>query len=163
MVEERFPYVIVSHWRVAGELRHVFDVLTDAPSLPRWWPAAYTHVREIAKGDAKTGIGNTSEIVTRGFLPYDVNWRLEVIDTDAPTRIDVKASGDLSGFGAWRLSQEGGDVALTYTWRVRVNKPWMQRVEFLLKPFFTINHKFVMRQGEAGLRVELKRRETAAA
>jgi hypothetical protein len=159
MAEERFPYVIVSHWRAPGEIRHVFDVLTDAPALSRWWPSAYTHVRELAKGDPKTGVGNLSEIVTRGFLPYDVNWRLEVIETDAPRLIRVKASGDLSGLGEWRLTQESAEVALTYTWRVRVNKPWMQRVEFLLKPFFVINHKFVMRKGEAGLREELKRRE----
>jgi len=49
-------------------------------------------------------------------------------------------------------------VALTYTWRVCVEKPWMQRLEFLLKPFFTVNHTYVMRRGEAGLRRELAQR-----
>jgi hypothetical protein len=55
----------------------------------------------------------------------------------------------------------GGEVALAYTWRVRVEKPWMQRLEFLLKPLFTINHNHVMRRGEAGLRRELARRAGA--
>jgi uncharacterized protein YndB with AHSA1/START domain len=163
MAEERYPYEIVSHWRAPGSLRQVFDVLTDAPALPRWWPSAYTHVREVAKGDPDTGVGRLSEIVTRGFLPYDVDWRLEVIETDPPQRIRVRASGDLSGVGEWLLRQDGDGVAMTYTWRVKVNKAWMQRVEFLLKPFFTINHQYVMRKGERGLREELKRRALRAA
>jgi hypothetical protein len=44
---------------------------------------------------------------------------------------------------------------------VRVEKPWMQRLEFLLKPLFTINHNHVMRRGEAGLKRELARRAGA--
>jgi hypothetical protein len=153
----RFPYEIVSRWRVTGAVGEVYTVLTDAPSLPRWWPEAYTKVIEIAPGDSR-GCGRISDIVTRGFLPYDVNWRLSVVEVNPPKMIRVEATGDLTGEGEWRLVQEGGEVALAYTWRVRVEKPWMQRLEFLLKPLFTINHNYVMRRGEAGLRRELARR-----
>jgi uncharacterized protein YndB with AHSA1/START domain len=158
MAGERFPYEIVSHWRVPGGIAKVYEVLTDAPTMPRWWPLAYTRVVEVAKGDPDTGVGKVSDIVTRGFLPYDVNWRLEVTAAEPPRRLAVKASGDLSGLGEWLLQEEGGDVLLTYTWRVRVNKAWMSKLEFLLKPMFVINHKYVMAKGEAGFREELKRR-----
>lgn len=157
MPGESYPYEIVSRWRVPGSIDAVYDVLTDAAALPRWWPAAYTQVSEIDAGDAR-GRGRVSDIVTRGFLPYDVKWRLTVVDVDPPATIRVAASGDLTGEGEWRLRQDGGDVDLVYTWRVRVEKPWMQRLEFLLKPLFAVNHRFVMRRGEAGLKRELARR-----
>ena len=38
-----------------------------------------------------------------------------------------------------------------------------QRFEFLLKPFFKLNHDWVMRRGEAGLRREVARRTNGAA
>lgn len=157
---ERFPYELVSRWRVPGRIDDVYTVLTDGPSLPRWWPQAYASVREIAPGDRR-GIGRISEMVTRGVLPYDVNWRVEVVDAERPTRIRVKASGDLIGFGEWQLRQDGAEVVLTYDWRVRVTKPWMQRIEFLMKPLFKLNHDWVMKRGEAGLRAELARRTPA--
>lgn len=154
---QRFPYELVSHWRVPGRIEDAFAVLTDAPALPRWWPAAYTRVRETAPGDAR-GIGRASEIVTRGILPYDVNWRLELIESEPPVRLKVRAEGDLIGFGEWRLRQDGSSADLTYDWRVRLGKPWMQRLEWLLKPLFVLNHHWVMRRGEAGLIEELSRR-----
>jgi len=158
MPDGRFPYEIVSHWRVDGDIDEVFAVLTDAQAMPRWWPQAYTAVSAVAPGDAD-GRGRVSDIVTRGFLPYDVKWRLTVVDIEPPTTIRIVAEGDLSGEGEWRLNQDGETVTLSYTWRVRVEKPWMRRLEFLLKPLFAVNHKYVMRRGEAGLTREVARRK----
>ena len=50
------------------------------------------------------------------------------------------------------------DVALTYTWRVRAEQPLLRRLEFLLKPIFALNHNWVMRKGEEGMRREIARR-----
>lgn len=157
MGDERYPYEIVSHWRVSGPIGEVFDVLTDAPALPRWWPAAYSEVTEVAPGDSD-GRGRTTAIVTRGFLPYSVRWQVEVAEARRPDLIRIKATGDVIGRGEWRLAPEGDMVALAYDWRVRVGKPWMEKFEFLLKPLFVINHNYVMRRGEEGLRAELARR-----
>lgn len=157
MAGEQSRYEIVSRWRVRGTIDAVYAVLTDAVRLPRWWPEAYTSVSEITPGDDR-GKGRVSEIVTRGFLPYAVVWQLTVTDVDPPSMIRIEASGDVSGDGEWRLEQDGEDVVLVYTWRVRVEKVWMRRLEFLLKPLFVSNHQFVMRRGEAGLRRELARR-----
>jgi uncharacterized protein YndB with AHSA1/START domain len=158
MSDGRFPYEIVSRWRVAGTIEEVYGVLTDAAAMPGWWPEAYTRVSEVAPGEPD-GCGRVSDIVTRGFLPYDVNWRLTVVAVEPPTMIRVAATGDLSGEGEWRLRQDDEAVTLAYTWRVRVEKPWMERLEFLLKPLFTVNHTYVMRRGEAGLKRELARRQ----
>jgi uncharacterized protein YndB with AHSA1/START domain len=155
---ERYPYEIESHWRVAGAIDDAYAVLTDAEALPRWWPEAYAKVTLAAPGDPETGVGRITDITTRGVLPYDVAWRVEVLAARRPELIRVKASGDVIGLGEWRLAQDGDVVELSYLWRVRVGKPWMQAFEPLLKPVFTWNHNWVMRRGEAGLRAELARR-----
>jgi uncharacterized protein YndB with AHSA1/START domain len=161
-LRERFPYELVSHWRVPGRIDKVYDVLSDQAELPRWWPQVYTRVREIAPGD-DSGRGRTLAIVTRGALPYDLTWQFTVLETERPRLIRLKASGELAGFGEWQLAEEGDEVALTYTWRIRAGKPWMQRLEFLLKPLFRMNHNYVMRQGEEGMKRELARRAGRAA
>jgi uncharacterized protein YndB with AHSA1/START domain len=158
MAEDRYPYEIESHWRVLGAIGDVYAVLTDAEALPRWWPEAYSRVAVVAEGDPATGAGQVTDIVTRGVLPYDVTWRLEVLETRAPELIRVKASGDVIGVGTWRLAESDGAVELSYLWRVRVGKPWMRAFERLLKRAFVWNHNSVMRRGELGLRAELARR-----
>ena len=158
MGEERFPYELESHWRVPGAIGDVYAVLMDDAALPRWWPEAYAKVTVAAEGDAATGVGRITDIVTRGLLPYDVTWRVEVLETGTPDLIRVRASGDVIGLGTWRLTQGDGVVDLRYLWRGRVGKPWMKRLEFLLKPVFVWNHNWVMRRGEQGLRAELARR-----
>ena len=157
MAEERYPYEIESHWRVLGAIGDVYAVLTDAEALPRWWPEAYSKVTVVAEGDPETGVGRITGITTRGVLPYDVTWRVEVIETRAPELIRIRASGDVIGLGVWRLAESDGAVELSYLWRVRVGKPWMQTFELLLKPVFVGNHNWVMRRGELGLRAELSR------
>jgi uncharacterized protein YndB with AHSA1/START domain len=156
--EERYPYEIESRWRVLGAIGDVYAVLTDAEALPRWWPEAYAKVAIVTEGDPATGAGRITDIVTRGLLPYDVTWRLEVLETWEPELIRVKASGDVIGLGTWRLTESDGAVELRYLWQVRVGKPWMQKLELLLKPLFVWNHNWVMRRGEQGLRAELARR-----
>lgn len=158
MAEDRYPYEIESQWRVLGAIADVYAVLTDAEALPRWWPEAYSKVAIVAEGDPGTGVGRITDIVTRGVLPYDVTWRLEVLETRAPELIRVKASGDVIGLGIWRLKESDGAVELRYLWQVRVGKPWMQSFERALKPVFVWNHNWVMRRGEQGLRAELARR-----
>jgi uncharacterized protein YndB with AHSA1/START domain len=158
MGDERYPYEIESRWRVAGAIDDVYAVLTDAEALPRWWPEAYSKVTVAVPGDPETGVGRITDITTRGVLPYDVTWQVEVLETRRPELIRVRASGDVIGLGEWRLAQNGGEVDLSYLWRVRVGKPWMRKFEFLLKPVFTWNHNWVMSRGEAGLRAELRRR-----
>lgn len=162
MDHERYPYRIESRWRVAGAIDEVYAVLTDAGALPRWWPEAYAEVTEALGGDPETGVGRVTDIVTRGRLPYDVSWRVEVIATRPPEFIRIRASGDVIGYGEWRLMQDGDEVDLRYLWCVRVGKPWMQRFEFLLKPVFAWNHNWVMRRGERGLAAEVARRRSAA-
>ncbi|QRM35371.1 hypothetical protein [Microvirga sp. VF16] len=153
-------FVLVSHWRVPGDIGAAFGCLGD-PEIARWWPEAYREVREIFPGDAE-GCGRVLDILTRSRIPYPIRWRLEVIEVRRPEHLVVRASGDLAGEGVWELRQRGAFVAMTYTWCVEVTKPWMQWLTPVLRPFFAANHHWVMRRGEIGLTRELARLDSQA-
>lgn len=157
MPRGEFPYELVSRWRVPGRVDEVFTVLTDSPELPRWWPEVYHRVGEISPGD-QNGRGRVADIMSRGRLPYELHWRLEIVEVEPPRSIRVEASGDMSGRGEWALRQAGEETELTYTWRVRVEKPWMRLLEPMLRSLFRMNHDSVMARGEEGLRREMARR-----
>jgi uncharacterized protein YndB with AHSA1/START domain len=154
---ERFPYELVSHWRVPGPIDRIYDLLSDTEAAPRWWPQAYHRVREVAPGE-DGGVGRVLDITTKGALPYELTWRLEVVETERPRLIRLRASGQLVGFGEWQIAEAGKDVTLAYTWRIRAEHPLLRRLEFLLKPIFALNHNWVMRKGEEGFKRELARR-----
>jgi hypothetical protein len=79
---------------------------------------------------------------------------------EKPHVLEVVATGELAGVGRWDLA-EAGETAVTYTWAVRTNKPWMNLIAPLARPFFVWNHTAVMRKGGQGLAALLGCRLTA--
>ena len=45
-------YEFLTVWRVAGAAEDVAEVLGDATTLPRWWPAVYLRVDPAAAGES---------------------------------------------------------------------------------------------------------------
>ena len=156
-------YHFVSHWRVPNAtLQQVYDVLADAVSLPRWWPALYLDVLEIQSGGPDQ-VDKVIRIAAKGgWLPYKLNWHFVVTDSDPPNGFGLKAWGDFDGTGRWLLVQDGSDVSITYDWRIKAQKPFLKYTSALLKPLFAINHYWAMRKGEESLRLEVQRRAAAS-
>ncbi len=98
----------------------------------------------------------------RGPLPYTLRWRLRSVSSEPPHRYVLESSGDLVGRGIWTLEQDGRLTKLTYDWEVRTEKALLRYLSFLLRPIFSLNHDWVMRQGEESLRRELARRRAVA-
>lgn len=132
-------YTFLSHWRIEGTCGEVADVLGDPLQLPRWWPSVYLDVREIAPPDAG-GLGRRVALLTKGWLPYTITWEFEVVASDYPNGFTIVASGDFDGRGVWTFVQDGPFVDVTYDWRLRVQKPLLKHLSFLLKPLFAANH-----------------------
>lgn len=44
-------YHFITYWKVQGSCLEVYNILSDAKGLARWWPAVYLDVKETAKGD----------------------------------------------------------------------------------------------------------------
>ena len=150
-------YQFFTEWRVAGTVEEVKDVLGDAGSLPRWWPAVYLSVEERDHG-APDGVGRTVDLHTKGWLPYTLRWTLRITEPLTDQGFALEATGDLVGTGRWTFTQEGPEVAITYDWRVSATKPLLRRLAWLLRPAFEANHRWAMRKGEESLGLELRRR-----
>jgi hypothetical protein len=151
-------YQFYTHWRVRGRVEDVFGLVLDISSLPRWWPAAYLGVIEREPGDPATGIGKVADIHSRGWLPYELHWRARIVDASLPHGFTLAASGDFDGRGIWRFEQDGEWVTARFDWKLRVEKPGVRELSFLLKPVFEANHRWAMARGEESLALELARR-----
>ena len=90
-------------------------------------------------------------IAWRSRVPYELEFDFEVVDLDEPRCMRGVASGALTGTGHWRLYEQDGVTAVTYEWKVRTTKRWMNLLSHLARPIFDHNHDVVMRWGGEGL------------
>lgn len=149
-------YHFVTEWRVDGTVEEVLAILRDAEALTRWWPSVYLDVRETSPGDAR-GVGRCIALHTKGWLPYTLRWSFTVTEA-REDGFAIAPEGDFVGRGNWVLRQVGSQVAVTYDWRIRAEKPMLRRLSWLLKPIFRWNHHWAMARGEESLKLELARR-----
>ncbi len=150
-------YEFFTEWRVPGAIEEVKEVLGDAAALPRWWPSVYLGVKPLADGDAN-GVGREVDLHTKGFLPYTLRWTLRITEAITDEGFALTARGDLEGTGRWTFAQDGPEVVITYDWRIRATKPLLQKLTWLLRPFFAANHVWAMKRGEESLKLEMRRR-----
>ncbi len=158
----RNEFNLSSVWRVDGTVDEVAAILNDASHLPDWWGEVYLGTKIISPGD-EAGIGRQVAVHSKGRLPYEMNWTATLVESNAPARWRIAASGDLAGWGEWRLTQQGPVVEARYDWHVTADKPILRLLSPLLAPVFAWNHRWAMAKGEAGLRQELVRRRGLAA
>ena len=147
-------------WRVQGTTGEVADVLRNPLDLVRWWPAVYLAAEELGPADLR-GVGQRVRLRTKGWLPYTLEWEFVVTESRYPERFGFDATGDFSGRGLWTLEQDGAHVNATFDWRIRAEKPLLQRLAPVLRPVLEGNHRWAMAQGEESLRLELLRRRAS--
>ncbi|MEI9936426.1 MAG: SRPBCC family protein [Pseudomonadota bacterium] len=156
-------YEFTTHWRVRASLEEVSEVLGDALSLPRWWPAVYLRAEPITSGAPNSHEGGIIALRTRGWLPYTLSWRLRLTENDAPHGFTFEADGDFVGSGAWEFNPDGAFVNVRFDWRVTAQKPLLSWFSWLLRPIFVLNHRWAMARGEESLKLELVRRRASKA
>ncbi|MGH7597078.1 MAG: SRPBCC family protein [bacterium] len=150
-------YHFITHWRVAGTAEEVYDILSNATDLARWWPAVYLDVQVLNPGE-KNGVGKIVSLYTKGWLPYTLRWQFRVTEVDRPAGFSLEAWGDFTGGGIWKLVQDGDSVNVTYDWKIRADKTLLRHLSWALKPIFAANHRWAMAKGEESLKVEIERR-----
>ena len=150
-------YHFIDKWRVQGEVNEVADIIEDALSLPRWWPAVYFEVKVIEPG-GEGGIGKLIDLRAGGWLPYTLRIKFRTVESHYPNGFKMEANGDLEGTGIWIFEQDGDHVNVTYDWTISANKAIIRSLSFLLKPIFRSNHNWTMKRGEESLKLELLRR-----
>ncbi|MCL4303169.1 MAG: polyketide cyclase [Anaerolineae bacterium] len=150
-------YHFITHWRVPGTHQEIFEIITNASDLVRWWPSVYLDVQQLQPGD-ESGVGKVVRLYTKGWLPYTLRWQFRVTEARVPHGFTLEAWGDFVGRGIWMFEQEGPEVNITYDWRIRADKLLLRYLSFLFKPLFAANHRWAMARGEESLRLELARR-----
>ena len=146
---------LVSHWRIAAPVEHVWATLVDPESWPQWWPNVRS-VRTIRQGNAD-GLGSVRRIKWATRLPYDIVIEVEAIESLRLERLRARSRGELRGEGIWLLRSDGRFTDVTYVWRVELAKRWMRWLAPVLAPVFRWNHDGVMRAGGIGLACHLRR------
>jgi uncharacterized protein YndB with AHSA1/START domain len=142
------PFFFVTLWRLDAPLARVWEAIHASDRYPQWWPNVLS-VSVLEPGEA-SGLGRVERSVWKTELPYRFTFDTRVTRVEKPRLIELAASGELEGSGRWELA-EAAETAVTYTWAVRTNKPWMNVFAPLARPFFVWNHKAVMRKGGLGL------------
>ena len=150
-------YHFVTRWRVPGTREEVAAVLRNPVDLARWWPSVYLDVEEVEAGGSD-GVGRVVSLYSKGWLPYTIRWRFTTTSNSGAAGLSLRAEGDFVGTGVWVFKQEGDHVVALYDWRIAAEKPLLRRLTWLLRPAFSANHHWAMRQGEVSLRRELERR-----
>lgn len=145
---------LVSHWRFAAPRERVWQALTHPEDWPRWWSFVRS-VQTLRPGDAD-GLGSVRRIEWATRLPYDLVIEIESVEVLNQERLRARSRGQLRGEGLWLLHDEDGVTAVTYVWRVSLERRWMRVLAPLLAPLFRWNHAAVMRAGQEGLARHLR-------
>ncbi len=150
-------YHFITDWQVIGTIEEVATIIGDAEGLARWWPSVYLDVKVTDPGDS-SGVGKVVDLYTKGWLPYTLRWQFKVTASDPPHTFSLDAYGDFNGRGIWTFRQNGDFVDIEYDWRIRADKPLLKYLSFMMKPFFSANHRWAMARGLESLKLELLRR-----
>jgi hypothetical protein len=135
----------------------VFDVLSRGELLPRWWKGVYLEAEPFEPG-SEPHVGAKLRAKARGFLPYQLNFILEVVELVPNRVVGVKVVGDFDGRWRAALSPKNGGTHVDLTWETQLKRPWMKTLAPLLRPVFAWNHYWTTPRGEAGLKAFLAER-----
>jgi uncharacterized protein YndB with AHSA1/START domain len=142
-------YSFVDRWVVHAPIDRVYDTIGDVLGYERWW----TDFVIRARGDeGPPAPGKRNELFVKAYLPYKVNFGLEVVEAERPQRILSRLSKDFDGSGEWTLQETADGTVATLDWRPSVNHPLIRYLTPALRPLFRSNHNWAMRRGERQVR-----------
>ncbi len=150
-------YHFITDWRVRCTPAEAYDLISHPLEYSRWWPAVYLRVEELEPGD-ESGIGRRVRFHTKGWLPYTLLWESCAVRAERPNLLTIRATGDFDGRGIWHFAGDGDFTNITFDWRLSADKPLLRYLSPALKPAFSANHRWAMKQGEKSLELELARR-----
>jgi hypothetical protein len=142
-------YRFVDRWAVGAPIESVYDTIGDVLGYDRWWT---DFVIRSTGDEGPPAPGKRNELLVKAYLPYKVNFGLEVIEAERPLRILSRLSKDFDGSGEWTLTETADGTVATLDWRPSVNHALIRYLTPALRPLFRSNHNWAMRHGERQIR-----------
>jgi uncharacterized protein YndB with AHSA1/START domain len=142
-------YRFLDQWVVAAPIERVYDAIGDVLAYDRWWT---DFVLRSTGDEPPPAPGKRNELLVKAYLPYKVNFGLEVVEAERPRHILSRLSKDFGGTGEWRLEENADGTVATLDWRPSVNHPLIRYLTPVLRPLFRSNHNWAMRRGERQIR-----------
>jgi uncharacterized protein YndB with AHSA1/START domain len=140
-------YVFIDEWDVDAPIDAVFNALADTRTYPRWWKPVYLQV----DAECPPVVGCVSKQLFKGRLPYHLRTTSEIVRMEAPTELEIKVEGDLSGRGIWTLTPSSGRVHVRFDWRVNADRALLRVLTPVLRPVFRWNHNWAIQRAMEGL------------
>lgn len=142
-------YHFESIWLFSADKNTVWEALIDPANWPKWWSGLRA---SRVTNHHPAGPGSRIQLGWTAPMGYQLNFSLVLKTIDAPNRTTFTAAGDLDGQGSCEVTAHQSGTRVRIIWNVTTSKPWMNRFAILLKPLFSLNHFWLMRSGERGLR-----------
>ena len=106
-------YRFLDRWVIPAPVDRVYDVIGDPLGYERWW----TDFVLRSSGDAgPPRPGKRNDLLVKAYLPYKVNFGLDVIEAERPRRIYSRLSEGLRRLRALDIGgirrQDRGDSRL---------------------------------------------------
>jgi len=153
----RGDYHLLTRWEIEAQPREVYDLVADLVSLPSWWPSTFLDARPLAEGQ-EGGVGREVGVLTAGFLPVTLRWRVRIAAARPGERITVETSGDLEGLGVWAFEPGDRRSVVRFNWRGRLARPGLRPFPTFLRPLFMASYRWAMERGFTSLLLEVWRR-----
>ncbi|MCB1129789.1 MAG: hypothetical protein KDN05_01585 [Verrucomicrobiae bacterium] len=150
---------MLSRWSFAATAEEVADAMSAVESPVLWWPAAFLRAEVLEEGGLH-GAGAVVRFLSKGWMPHTFQFVLRIREVDVPWRFVAEARGDFTGWMRCDITNDGPGTIVDCEWHVSVAQPFVRSFSPLVRRAFVRNHRWVMRRGEEGLRLEIERRRS---
>lgn len=146
-------YHFFTTWDLEAPIQTIWEAINDPLHYSSWWKyvESVTEIEPSPPG----GAGGLYLYRWKTALPYSLSFKTRHTRSEPPYLAEGTAKGELEGVGLWELKEMDGFTRVTYDWRVRTTKPWMNLLAPLARPAFSWNHDKIMREGGRALAAHL--------
>lgn len=150
-----------TQWAIRGDIHEMADLLLDSSNLQHWWSDCFLATETLKPGDHHAN-GRVFNVITRGVLPYNLHFQVEILRVNYPYQFVLRSNGNFIGRAIGRLRQQGDEVVVDFDWKIRFAKPVLNCLCWILHPLYVANHRWIMHRGQVHAAAAIQSRRSGA-
>lgn len=135
------PYHFVTAFGVTASAEAVYCAIADPAWVDDWGDAVRVEQRRAGDG---IGLGSCFDATVRAPLGYRLSARIETVEAEPCSRLQMRATGSVVGTGTWDLTSADGVTDVRFDWEVSTTERWMDVLAPVARPVFERSHGIVM-------------------